>query len=288
MKKILITILLFSTLASAQEKKTISGYVTNEMGESLIHAYIWESASQKSTITNAYGFYSLQLDTKKKLHLEISYLGYTPKDTSFVLTSSMDFDVVLHSSNDIETVDVIADAIVGEQHGVLKISPKQIGNIPSLTGEVDVLKAYQLLPGIASGIEGSNALYVRGGSPDQNLILLDDVQMYDVSHMGGFISVFDESAIKSVSVMKGAFPAQYGGRLSSVVDIRMKDGNMKTFHAEMSLSLLLSKFFIEGPLVKDKTSFMFSARRSNIDIFTGAAMKAIYAKAIRLATDCMM
>ena len=140
--------------------------------------------------------------------------------------------------------------------------------MPSLTGEKDILRIYQLMPGIQSGREGSSSLHVRGGSPDQNLILIDDVPVYYINHLGGFVSIFDENAINKLKVIKGGFPARYGGRLSSIVDVRLKDGNMQKYSGEFSLGLIASKFSFQGPLIKNKTSFIISARRCNLDLIT--------------------
>lgn len=150
------------------------------------------------------------------------------------------------------------------------ISIKEIGMLPSPIGEPDVLRAFQLMPGIQGGQEGSNGLYVRGGTPDQNLFLLDDVPLYNVNHLGGFVSVFDNSMLKSIDIHKGGFPARYGGRLSSIVDIRLKDGNMKELHGEIGVGVVLTKIMLEGPLKKDVSSFGFSFRRCNFDLLTYA------------------
>jgi hypothetical protein len=143
---------------------------------------------------------------------------------------------------------------------------EQIKKIPALLGEVDVLKALQLLPGVQGGTEGTNGLYVRGGSPDQNLILLDGTPVYNVSHLGGFFSVFNGDAVKNVTLTKGGFPARYGGRLSSIIEIDMKEGNMKEFHGEGGIGIVASRLTLEGPLIKNKVSFMFSARRTYLDV----------------------
>ena len=140
--------------------------------------------------------------------------------------------------------------------------------LPSLTGEKDIIRAYQLMPGVQSGSEGTSNLYIRGGSPDQNLILIDDVPVYYINHLGGFVSIFDENAINSMKLIKGGFPARYGGRLSSVVDIRLKDGDLNKFHGEISVGFIASRIFFEGPIIKNKTSFFISARRCNFDYFS--------------------
>ena len=142
----------------------------------------------------------------------------------------------------------------------------KVKSLPVLLGEVDIIKTAQLLPGIQSGSEGSSGIYVRGGGPDQNLILLDGVPIYNANHLFGFFSVFNADAINGVKIVKGGFPARYGGRLSSVLDINMKEGDMKKIHGEGSIGLISSKIMLNGPIVKDKTSFMITARRTYIDL----------------------
>ena len=150
--------------------------------------------------------------------------------------------------------------------GAVEIPMVQIKNTPSILGESDVMKAIQLMPGVQAGVDGSAGLYIRGGSPDQNLILLDGTPVYNVDHMFGFFSVFTPEAIKKVTLFKSSFPARFGGRLSSVIDVRTNDGDMKKYHGTLSIGLLTSKINLEGPIVKDKTSFNISARRSYIDL----------------------
>ena len=149
----------------------------------------------------------------------------------------------------------------------------QIKALPALLGEVDVLKVLQLLPGVQSGSEGSSGLYVRGGGPDQNLILLDGVPVYNASHLFGFFSVFNADAINHVELIKGGFPARYGGRLSSVIDISMKEGNSKAFHGEGSVGLVASRLTVEGPIIKDRTSFIISGRRTYIDVLASPLIR---------------
>jgi len=260
------------------QKSSISGFINNTEGETLIGAVIYDQISKKGAITNNFGFYSLKLNTGDSIKLRVSYIGYAVIKKQFSLKSNKRLNFTLHTVTDIKTIDVIAEKFNRKEVSSLKIPAKYISAVPSLTGEVDIMKAYQLMPGVASGAEGSNAIYVRGGSPDQNLFLLDDVPLYNVSHLGGFVSVFDNSAIKETSLIKGAFPAKYGGRLSSVVDIRMKDGNFKEYHGEFGISPLITKLFFEGPIVKDKSSFIFSARRSYIDLFSNMLTRIQYGK----------
>jgi hypothetical protein len=267
-KNIVVFISILCTTLVYSQEKTISGFVQNTEGEMLIGAVVYDKISNRGVTSNSFGFYSLKLTGTDSAKVYVSYVGYSAIEKELLLTKSIRLNFTLEKTKTIETVDIVAKKFKKENVDFLSIPSKQISAIPSLTGQVDIIKAYQLMPGVSSGAEGSNAIYVRGGSPDQNLFLLDDVPLYDVSHLGGFISVFDNNAIKEVTLMKGAFPAKYGGRLSSVVDVRMKDGNLKKYHGEIAISPLVSKAFIEGPILKDKTSFMFSARRSVIDAFT--------------------
>jgi outer membrane cobalamin receptor len=184
-------------------------------------------------------------------------------------------DLTLVPENSIDEIVVTAekrnDNVVNAQMGVAKVNLSEIRNIPVIFGERDVLKTLQLLPGIKSAGEGNSGFYVRGGSADQNLILLDEAPVYNASHLLGFFSTFNSDAIKDVSVFKGGMPAQYGGRLSSVLDIRMNDGNKKEFTAEGGIGLISSRLKVEGPIVKDKSSFMISGRRTYADAFLALA-----------------
>lgn len=268
--KILSIIILLGKLCFAQTA-TISGFVRNyETGENLIGAGVYNQNTQTGTVTNNAGFYSLTLNKGNEVKITASYIGFKNKWKTFTLSKDTVINFKLISSNEIESVTVTAERNVHKTTdiSILKIPMEDIKLMPSLTGETDVMKVFQLMPGVQSGQEGSSTLYVRGGSPDQNLYLVDDVPLYYVNHLGGFVSVFDDNAVNSMQLIKGGFPARYGGRLSSVIDMRMKNGNTKEFHGEIKLGALTSKIFIEGPIKKDKTSFMLSARRSNIDLFT--------------------
>ncbi|NJK86693.1 MAG: TonB-dependent receptor plug domain-containing protein [Bacteroidales bacterium] len=172
------------------------------------------------------------------------------------------------------TADKARNNVVSTQTGLVTIQPQQIKSLPVILGEVDVMKSLQLMPGIKSGTEGSSGIYVRGGGPDQNLFLLDGVPLYNISHLFGFFSVFNADAIQNISVLKGGFPARYGGRLSSVIDIRMKDGNMKKIHGEGSVGLISSKLALEGPVIKDRSSFMVSFRRTYYDLLMYPIVKS--------------
>ncbi len=279
--KILTTIsLIFAFFfLSAQEKYTISGYIKDKQtGENLISASVFEPNLMLGTITNNYGFYSFTLP-KGKRKLAFSYLGYKTitidvdlhKDT--VITFEAELDNLLE--------EVVVEATITEnnvertQMSTIEIPMKDVKTLPVLLGEVDIMKTIQLMPGVQSGSEGTGGLYVRGGGPDQNLILLDGVPVYNASHLFGFFSVFNADAIQSMSLIKGGFPARYSGRLSSVLDIRMKEGNMKKITGEVSIGLISSKATIEGPIIKDKTSFIVSARRTYLDVLAMPFIMAI-------------
>ncbi len=278
--------LLFFCLASfcisqsvfAQSKYTINGYISDaESGEKLISANVFDLRSSKGSVSNIYGFYSVTLPSDSVL-LTFSYIGYKPLTHRFLLQADSTLHIQLEPELALQEVEVVAS----EEHqpieettqmSTIDVPIQQIKKIPALLGEVDVLKALQLLPGVQSGGEGQNGLYVRGGSPDQNLILLDGVPVYNASHLFGFFSVFNVDAIKDVKLTKGGFPARYGGRLSSVIEINMKEGNIKEWHGSGSIGIVASRLTVEGPLVKDKTSIILSGRRTYIDLLARPLIK---------------
>lgn len=257
---------------NAQENYTINGVVKDSLsGETLIGVTLKFSAiSQSGTSTNAYGFYSYKL-SPGEYNLSVSYIGYRSINRKVSINSDIRLDLNMLPDNTLEEIVISSekrnDNVVNAQMGVAKINLSEIRNVPVLFGERDVLKTLQLLPGIKSAGEGNSGFYVRGGSTDQNLILLDEAPVYNASHLLGFFSTFNSDAIKDVSVFKGGMPAQYGGRLSSVLDIRMNDGNKKEFTAEGGIGLISSRLKVEGPIIKDKSSFMISGRRTYADAF---------------------
>ena len=266
----LILLFIFTTTLSAQQKYTISGYMSDgSTGEKLIGANIFEKNHLQGNVSNTFGFYSLTLPAGA-VDLEVSYIGYGNQTLSFDMQRDTVINFDFSTALELETVVVQADKQYrieeDAQMSRMEIPIEQIKKIPALLGENDVLKALQLLPGVQSGGEGQSGLYVRGGSPDQNLVLLDGVPVYNVSHVLGIFSVFNADAIKNVTLTKGGFPARYGGRLSSVLEINMKEGNMKEFHGEGSIGTISSKLTLEGPIIKDKMSFIVSARRTYIDL----------------------
>jgi len=261
---------IFCNVLSAQTY-TISGYISDKSSdEMLISANVYDFESSSGTVSNTYGFYSITLPAGD-VNLRASYIGFSDINTSFTLSQDTTINFPLPSSVEMEEVVITADkASEGRieertQMSTVEVPIEQIKKIPALLGEVDVIKALQLLPGVQSGGEGTSGLYVRGGSPDQNLILLDGVPVYNANHLFGFFSVFNADAIKDVKLVKGGFPARYGGRLSSVLEINMKEGNQNEFHGEGSIGLVASKLTLEGPL-SEKTSFIVSGRRTYIDL----------------------
>lgn len=277
-------LLLPAAKGQSARKVTVSGYIKDaESGQQILGASVVETRLKKGVVSNAFGFFSLTLDADS-VFIRVSMAGYSPR--FFALAPKADtllqVDLEVYS---LGTVEIVAEnqTSIQEQTTMssIDIPIEQIKKIPALLGEVDVIKAIQLMPGVQSGSEGSTGLYVRGGGPDQNLILLDDVPLYYVSHLGGFFSVFNADAISSVRLIKGGFPARYGGRLSSVVDIRMREGNLNKYQVEGSIGIISSKISVEGPIKKGKTSFMVSARRTYLDLLT----RPITALAIRSGSE---
>ena len=273
-----LTILLLLTLSAFSQKKyTVSGTIKDaSTGETLIGATVRiKEVVQSGTTTNAYGFYSLAVP-EGRLTLIISYTGYEPVLKQVSLSQPLSLDISLSSKNDLKEVVISSnkpnnDNVASPQMGVEKLNMAQINNIPVLLGEKDILKTISLLPGIKSAGEGNTGFYVRGGGSDQNLILLDEATVYNASHLLGFFSTFNSDAIKDVSIYKGGMPAEYGGRLSSVMDIKMNEGNNKDYTVQGGLGLISSRIKVEGPIAEDKGSFMVSARRTYIDLFLKAS-----------------
>lgn len=269
------------SIVSRAQTHTISGFVEDaSSGERLIGANVFDSKTYVGTTTNAYGFYSITLK-EGPYELQGSFVGFEPRIYTIDLKSDTTINFKMGGMQELEMVEVTAtqsERIQEEsQMSVIEIPIATIEKIPTLLGEKDVLKTLQLLPGVQSGSEGSSGMYVRGGGPDQNLILLDGVPVYNASHLFGFFSVFNTDAINSVELIKGGFPAHYGGRLSSVVDIRMKEGNLNEFHGSGSVGIVASKLTLEGPIVKDKASFIVSGRRTYIDLLARPIIKRQFA-----------
>jgi len=267
---ILLLLLSFPLQLLAQTQRiTLSGYI-REAGskETLLGANIYIPELKNGTVTNAYGFYSITLPLGE-YSFSFSYVGYQTQNIKISLTKNQIFDINLIPATNLQEVVVTDDRILRQaenpQMSTVELSAKQIQEVPTIFGEKDVMKTLQLMPGVQSGNEGQSGIYVRGGGPDQNLILLDEATVYNASHLFGFFSVFNGDAIKNVTLTKGGFPARYGGRLSSVVDISMKDGDKSKFGGEAGVGLISSKLLLEGPIIKDKASFIVSGRRTYVD-----------------------
>jgi len=275
LKNIFLTCLLllvFTINSKSQDNYTINGIVKDSLsGETLIGVTLkFNGKVQVGTSTNAYGFFSYKLSSGD-YDLSVSYVGYRTINKRLSINADTKLDLNMVPDNILDEIIISSekrnDNVVNAQMGVAKINLSEIRNVPVLFGERDILKTLQLIPGIKSAGEGNSGFYVRGGSTDQNLILLDEAPVYNASHLLGFFSTFNSDAIKDVSVFKGGMPAQYGGRLSSVLDIRMNDGNKKEYTAEGGIGLISSRLKLEGPIVKDKGSFMISGRRTYADAF---------------------
>ncbi len=274
-KKCLILFLLaYVRLASAQTT-TISGYVKEaETGESIAAATVMLEGSNKAVMTNKYGFYSISFQAQNNAVLVARCLGFQEKKEILAGATTLDF-LLQSQSKELDEVMVTAPKYQKlsstEQMSQIAISTRQIKEIPALLGEKDVLKVLQLLPGVQKGSEGNVGLYVRGGSADQNLLILDDAVVYNANHLFGFFSVFNGDAIKNTTLTKGGFPARYGGRLSSVVEMQMKEGNKYKTEGEVGIGLLSSRLTLGGPLKKGVASYLIAARRTYSDLIIGLA-----------------
>ena len=262
--------LIISQLAFGQTRFTLNGYIKDSLsGESVIGATVSVNGQSKGVTSNQYGFYSLTLDEGDYL-IQVSHVSYSVKLVPVSLHSnqSLNVDLIAKSAliNEVVVYSKKRDGNVkNAQMGRIDLSMNQVKAIPAFMGEVDILKAIQLLPGVQSAGEGNAGFYVRGGGPDQNLIMLDDAVVYNTGHLFGFFSIFNGDAIKNVSLIKGGMPAQYGGRLSSVLDVTMKEGNINKFQGDGGIGLIASRFSVQGPIKKEKASFIVSARRTYID-----------------------
>ncbi|QSE97058.1 TonB-dependent receptor [Fulvivirga lutea] len=272
----LTTIFFALNTAHAQTKYTINGYVKDaENGEELIGATVVIKEKSSGTVTNVYGFYALSL-TPGEYSIQYSYIGYQTIEKSVSLTSDVELNVELPVlATEMEEI-VITDEALDANVSDIKMSKndldiKQVKKLPALFGEPDIIKTIQLLPGVISAGEGTSSFFVRGGSADQNLILIDEAPIYDPSHLFGLFSVFNADVIKDSELYKGGIPSKYGGRLSSILEVRTKDGNNKKLGGAAGLGLLASRFMLEGPIKKDKSSFILSGRRSYVDLFLKAA-----------------
>jgi hypothetical protein len=263
---------------NAQSKFTLSGHVKDaSSGENLPSATVGITELKKGISSNSYGFYSITLP-EGDYTIKVSYLGFETRliPLHFIQNTELTIDLQPKqlTSKEIIISDIRKDENVkSTEMGVHQLSMESIKKLPVIMGEVDVLKSLQLLPGVNSAGEGQSGFYVRGGGPDQNLILLDDAVVYNTGHLFGFFSVFNGDAIKNVTLIKGGMPANYGGRLSSVVDVVMKEGNMKKTQVEGGIGLIASRLSIQGPIKKNRASFMINARRTYIDVLVKPFVK---------------
>lgn len=272
---IMLSILCFDI--TAQNKYTISGQVKDKKnGEDLIGSTIVIVGTNNATSTNAYGFYSITL-AEGKYTIQYQYVGYKTITKEIELSSNQKIDIEI-AEDKIELQEVVISADRPEQNvrstemSVNKLGIKDISKIPALFGEVDVVRSIQLLPGVSSVGEGSSGFNVRGGSIDQNLILLDEAPVYNSAHLFGFFSVFNPDAVKDVKLFKGGIPAQYGGRLSSILDVRLKDGNSKRISGQGGIGTIFSRLTLEAPIKKDKGSIIIAGRRSYLDVLLAPAL----------------
>jgi hypothetical protein len=257
-------------LSTYSQNSIISGYIADcKSGEKLIGVLVKVDKSGKTVSSNNFGFYSLTISGTDSVKINYSYIGYASKDVWLKPGKNHQINIsICESDYSIKQIEITGYRFSElNQSNTVSIPMKEIKTLPAIFGEPDVLRAYMLMPGIKGGKEGTSELYVRGGSPDQNLIILDDIPLYYVNHIGGFVSIFDNNALKNVDLIKGGFPARYGGRLSAVADIRMKDGNMVKLGGEFSIGIISSKIMLEGPAKRNKSSFLVTLRRSIFDLF---------------------
>ncbi len=273
-KSLLLLLATIISISSFGQKVTLSGYIKDaSSAETLIGATAYIYADAIGASSNEYGFYSISLDPGE-YEVEFSYLGFETVVKKLELSENTKLDVELSlASTQIEEVVVLAEAedqnVKDIEMSVNKLDINKIKSLPSLLGEVEIIRSIQLLPGVTSVGEGATGFNVRGGSIDQNLVLLDEAPVYNSSHLFGFFSVFNPDAVKDVKLYKGGIPARYGGRLSSILDVRMKEGNARQLEINGGVGLIFSRLSVEAPIIKDKMSFVAAARRSYIDVLAG-------------------
>lgn len=277
MHLLLLFFIFFTSFASlAQQKSTISGYLTDaKSGEALIGAKVYIPSLKVGAETNTYGFYSLTVE-KGTYTIEFRFTGLDTYSKEFDLSQNVSFNYEMGTTEK-QLQEVVISAKKGEninstKIGQIELDVEKIKTLPAFMGEVDIIKTIQLLPGVSSVSEGGQGFYVRGGGPDQNLVLLDEGVVYNAAHLFGFFSVFNADAVKSVNLIKGGMPANYGGRMASVLEVNMNEGNNKKFKVKGGLGVISSRITVEGPLKKDKGSFIVSGRRTYIDLIMKAAI----------------
>ncbi len=268
---ILILLLIFSSASYAQDKVAFNGYIKDSAnGETLIGATIYIKELRIGTQTNEYGYFTINIP-KGKYVVIFSNQGYTTIERSFDINAAKQVNINMNTLGMVAQEVVISSErndrnVKSTEMSKFEISGQKVKELPVVLGEADVLKAITLLPGIKSGGEASTGFYVRGGGPDQNLILMDEGVIYNASHLLGFLSVFNTDAVRNVEIIKGGMPAQYGGRLSSILNVSLKEGNNQQLQGTGGIGLISSRLALEGPIIKNKSSFMVSARRTYIDV----------------------
>ncbi len=269
----LLSLMFFSGAVFAQDKYTISGTISDaETGETMIGAAVLiKELPGTGTVCNAYGYYAITLPSDT-LTLVVSYIGYEKFTKTVILNEDKKIDIKLKPGSEmlqevVVSAEIKNENIVSNEMGVEKINPKNVNTIPVLFGEQDIIKILTLTPGVKTTGDGGGGMFVRGGNNAQNLILLDEATVYNTSHLLGFFSTFNSDAIKDLTLYKGTAPAEYGGRISSVIDIKMNEGNNQKYHVGGSIGLISAKLNAEGPIVKNKGSFLITGRRTYADLF---------------------
>ena len=276
MRKFLLSLILLIPTLLWSQRMTVSGYIYEKGSlETLPGVIVYEPLSQTTATSNSYGFYSLTFPQTEGSMVIFMYQGFDSDTLYITENTDINYNTKLQKGFLLEGVQVTAQKHNTDlvQMSSVSIGAKEVKALPALLGEKDVFKTLLLLPGVQSGTEGTSGIYVRGGGPDQNLIILDEATIYNANHLLGFFSIFNGDAIKSVELLKGGFPARYGGRLSSVIDITMKDGNKEAVHGEGGIGILSSHLMVEGPIVKNKASFMISGRATYADLLLAPIMK---------------
>lgn len=262
---------LFIPKAYSQQVK-VYGIVSDSLsGERLTGANVVNLKTNRGTITNEYGYFSISCDKSIMCEISFSFVGYKTQILKFISSNDSALKIDLAQGSQLMGVEIIGrvpEILRKNETGVLRIPINQIKTIPMPGAESDILKAYQMMPGVKQGNEGSSSMLVRGGSPEQNLIVIDDVPLYYVNHLGGFVSVFNTDAIQSAELYKGGFPAKFGGRLSSVMNIKLSEGSLKKHINKADIGLISGKLLFEGPIIKDTSSYLISYRRFLYDLIS--------------------
>lgn len=250
-------------------------------GEKLTGANVIDLETRKGTITNEYGYFSISCDKSKLSEIAFSFIGYKTRVLKFSILTDTSLKIALSPGNQLKGVEITERAEINRKNetGILRVPSNQIKSIPMPGSESDILKVFQMMPGVKQGNEGTSSMLVRGGNPEQNLIIIDDVPLYYVNHLGGFVSVFNTDALQSAELHKGGFPAKYGGRLSSVMNIKLREGNLNKHVKKVDLGLISGKLLLEGPMIKDTSTYLISYRRFLYDLisrpFTSLFMNGI-------------